>query len=131
MEALQILARLNPHENGMCRFLRLREQQENEDSKKLKARTTFGTSAPTKVALGLFSLVALATNITIPEHQTNPNSTFTEQVMNRFHEINEFFDETLSEVHHLFCATNKSSNKSFMFRNAMKQDYKLAFVDDM
>ena len=55
---------------------------------KRKAHTTFGTSAATKVPLGLFLLVALATDIKIPEHQTHTNSTFTEKVTNRFHEVN-------------------------------------------
>ena len=123
--------RLNPHENGMHRSPRLREQRENEDSQKLKAHTTFGTSAVTKVALGLFFLVALATNIKMPEHRTNSSSTFAEQVMNRFHEINELYDGTLNVVHHLFYATNRIYNESCTFRNAMKQYYKLAFVDAM
>ena len=49
--------------------------------------------------------------------------------MNRFHEVNELYDGNLNEVHHLLYATNISSNDSFKFRNAMKQDDKLAFVD--
>ena len=51
--------------------------------------------------------------------------------MNRFHEVNELYDGTLNKVHHLLYATNISSNNSFTFRNAMKQDDKLAFVDAM
>ena len=51
--------------------------------------------------------------------------------MNKFHEVNNLYDGTLNEVHHLLYATDISSNKSFMFRNAMKQDDKLAFVDAM
>ena len=34
-------------------------------------------------------------------------------------------------VNHLFYATDMSSNKNFTFRNAMKQDDNLAFVDPM
>ena len=49
--------------------------------------------------------------------------------MNRFHKVNEIYDVTLNEVHHLFYATNKSSKESFTFRNVMKQDDKLALVD--
>ena len=93
-----------------------------------KPMLPYGTSAAKKVALGLFQLVALATNIKIPEHQTNSNSNFTEQVMNRFHEVNELYDGTLDELHHLFYETDISSNESFTFSNAMKQDDKLAFV---
>ena len=51
--------------------------------------------------------------------------------MNRFHEVNEMYSGTLNEVHHLLYATGISSNDSFKFRNAMKQDDKLAFVDAM
>ena len=66
----------------------------------------------------------------MPEYRTNPNYNFTEQVMKRFHKVNEP-DGTLNEVHCLFCATNISSNKRFTFGNAMKQYDKLAFVDDI
>ena len=79
----------------------------------------------------MFSLIALATNVVVPQHQTEKDATFTQQVMNRFHELNELYKITLNEVHHLLYATNISSNNSFTFRNAMKQDDKLAFVDAM
>ena len=49
--------------------------------------------------------------------------------MNRFHEVNMLYEGTLNEVHHLLYATDISSNNSFTFQNAMKQDDKLAFVD--
>ena len=84
-----------------------------------------------KSALGFFSLVALDMNIKIPEHRINPNSIFTEQFMNRFHKVNELYDETLNDVHHLFYTTDISLNESFRFRNEIKQDDKLAFIDAM
>ena len=65
----------------------------------------------------------------MPQHQTEKNVTLTQQVMHRFHEVNELYDGTLNEVHHLLYATDISSNDSFTFRNAMKQDDKLASVD--
>ena len=40
--------------------------------------TTYGTAAATKVGFGVFSLFALASNVTIPKHQTYPNKTYTE-----------------------------------------------------
>ena len=64
----------------------------------------------------------------MPQHQTKKGATFTQQVMNRFHEVNELYDGTLNKVHHLLYATDISSNNSSTFRNAMKQDDKLAFV---
>ena len=98
---------------------------------KRKAHTAFGTQEATKVALGLFSLVALATNIKLSEHQINLNATFTEQVMNRLHEVKQLYDGTLNKVHHLFYETEIITNESLKFRNAMKQDDKLNFVGAM
>ena len=111
----------------------LREQQEKEKEtlQKLKAHVSFGTAAATKLGSGMFSLIALATNVVVPQHQTEKDAIFTQQVMNRLHELNELYDGTLNEVNHLLYATNISFNDSFTFRNAMKQDDKLAFVDAM
>ena len=111
----------------------MREQREKdkEASKKRKAHISFGMAAATKLGFGLFLLIALVTNVVVSEHQTENNATFTRHVMNRFHEVNELYNGTLNEVHHLLYATDISSNESFTFRNAMKQDDKLFFVDAM
>ena len=111
----------------------MREQREKdkETLQNRKAHVSFGTAAATKLGFGLFLLVALATNVVVPQHQTEQNATFTQQVMNRFHEVNEMYGGILNEVHYLLYATDISSNNSFMFRNAMKQGDKLAFVDAM
>ena len=101
--------RLNSRDNGLCWYPRLREQQGLKKNKKIKAHVTYGVEAATKVVFGLLLLIALATNITMPKHQTNPNATYTEQVMNRFHEVNEMYDVTLHEVHHLLYPTEISS----------------------
>ena len=68
-----------------------------EESKKQRAHVIFGTNAATKVVFVLFSLIALSRKITIPEHRTHENITYTEQVMNRFHEVNELYDGTINE----------------------------------
>ena len=65
----------------------------------------------------------------MPQHQTEKKATFTQKVMNRFHEVNELYDGTLHKVHYILYATDISSNDSFTFRNAVKQDDKLALVD--
>ena len=124
---------MNPHENGPRWSQHLREKREKykETSKKRKAHISFGTEAAKKLGFGLFSLIALATNIVVPQHRTEKNATLTQQVMNRSHEVNELYGDTLNEVHQILYAINISSNGSLMFRNAMKQDDKLAFVDAM
>ena len=114
--------RMNPHNNGLRRSPHLREQREKdkETSQKRKAHVSFGTVAAAKLGLGLFLLITLATNVVVPRQQTEKDTTFTQQVMNRFHEVNELYDGTLNEVHYLLYATDISSNDSFTFRNAMK-----------
>ena len=70
--------RLNPHENGLRHSLRLREERDMEESKKLNTHFTFGTAATKKVVFSLLSLISLASNITMPEHRTHENLTYTE-----------------------------------------------------
>ena len=130
---MQMPVRLNPYENGLRRSTRLRYKQDIEELRKRyasEAKTT-GTPAATKVAFVLFSMFALATNTRMPNHQINPDATYTKQVLNRFHEVNELYDGILNEVHHLMYSTNITTNKYFTFRNAMKQEDKMSFVDAM
>ena len=126
-------ARLNPHDNGLCRSPRLRELKEKEESRKRLATppTSKGVSLATKVAFGLFSMFALSTNIRMPKHRTNPDPSYAEQVLNRFHEVNELYDGSLNQVHHLMYLTDITTNKCFTFRDAMKEADRLSFVDAM
>ena len=101
---------MNPHENGLRRSPRFYKQREKdkETSQNCKAHVSFGTAAATKLGFGLFSLIALATNVVVPKHQTKKSATFTQQVMNRFNEVNELYNGTFNEVHHLIYATYMS-----------------------
>ena len=51
--------------------------------------------------------------------------------MNSFQKLNELYDGTLNEMHHLLYTTNISTNECFTLRNAMKQEDKLSFFDAM
>ena len=98
---------------------------------KHKAHVNFVAVAATKAAFDLFSLIPLATNTKTPKHLTNMYATYTEQVMNQFHGLNELYNGTLNEVHHCLYSTNISSNECYTFRNLMKQEDKLSLVDAM
>ena len=67
----------------------------------------------------------------MPEHRTQKNLTYTEQVMNQFHKANELYDGTLNEIQHFMYSTNITTNECFMFLNAMKQEDKISFVKAM
>ena len=55
--------------------------------------------------------------------------TYTEQVMNRFHELNKLYDSTMNEIHHFMLSMDVSSNKCFIFNQAMKQDDRMSFIE--
>ena len=131
--AMVMSARLNSDENGLFCSPRLRDQREMDEPRKRDAIQvkTKGTSAATKVAFVLFSMFALATSTRMPNHQINPDATYTKQVLNRFHEVNELYDGALNEVYHLMYSADITTNECFAFRNAMKQEDKMSFVDAM
>ena len=49
--------------------------------------------------------------------------------MNRFHEGNELYDGTLNKIHHFLYSTDITTNETFKFRESMKQEDRLSFVD--
>ena len=65
------------------------------------------------------------------EHQTHKNLTYTKQVMNQFHAMNELYDGNLNKIHHFMYSTDITTNECFTFRNVMKQEYKMSFVEAM
>ena len=67
----------------------------------------------------------------MPSHRISKSASFTEHVVNRFHEVNELYDGTLNKVHHMMFLTDVSTNECFTFRDAMKQEDKLSLVDAM
>ena len=71
-DSLKMPTRLNSHKNGLRQSPRFHEQQDMEESKKRKVHVTFVAAAATKILFRMFSLIALASNITMPEHQTMP-----------------------------------------------------------
>ena len=83
-KALRMSTRLNQYENELHKSPSIRELWEKEELQKRKAHTTYDTTVATKVAFGVFSLFSIASSVTIPKHQKNPNATYTEHVMNYF-----------------------------------------------
>ena len=67
----------------------------------------------------------------MPNHQINLDATYTEQVLNQFHEVNELYYVTMNEVHHLMYSADITTNECFTFRNSIKQEDKISFVDAM
>ena len=57
------------------------------------------------------------------------NVTFTETVMNWFHEVNELYYGTLNKVRNLFYSTDIKTNKTFTFCGSVKEQDRLSFFD--
>ena len=93
---------------------------------------TFGTAVATNTLFDLLLLMSFTSNFTMSKHHSpSINPTYTEQVMDRFHEVNELYDGTLNHVHHIILSTKIGSNKCFTLQQATKQEDKLSFVEAM
>ena len=119
--SLTMPKRLNPYENGLRRLSFLRESLEKQEVQKRKAHNKYGTAAATKLYLCTILLFSLEISVTIPKHRTNMNATFTEQVMNRFYEVNELYDGTINKIHNIFYSTDITTNETFTFLESMEQ----------
>ena len=51
--------------------------------------------------------------------------------MNWFHDIKNLYDGTLNKTHHLFYSTDITKNETFKFREDMKQEGRLSFMESM
>ena len=51
--------------------------------------------------------------------------------MNWFHEVNELYDGTLHKLLLFFYLPDISKNGTVIFRESMKQEERLSFVDEM
>ena len=65
----------------------------------------------------------------MPKHRKKLSAAYTEHVMNWFHKVNELYDGTLNTIYHLFYSNDITTNKTFTFREATKQEDRISFVD--
>ena len=66
----------------------------------------------------------------MPSYPIKPNASLTARDMHRFNELNELYDGTVNQLHHLdFSTINISSNEVFTYHKAMKEaDAELLFL---
>ena len=57
--------------------------------------------------------------------------TYTETIMNSFHELNKLYNSTMNIVHNFCFHTGISLNGCFKFHQAMKQEDRMLFVEAM
>ena len=51
--------------------------------------------------------------------------------MNQFHEVNELYDGKPNKLHHLLYSANMNTNQTFTFRESMRQEDIISFMDTM
>ena len=76
-----------------------------------------------------YTLFLFATCFTVPHHTLYVSLTYTEQIMNSFHEVNEIYDGTMNVVQHFCFHTNISSNECFKFQQVMKKEDIILFLE--
>jgi len=129
-DELKMPKRINLNESGLRRSERIRNVREDAAAKGRKAHAIYG--ATTKVLFSLLTLFALTSEFTMPCHsKLSRHATYRDRLMQKYHEVNEHYDGTLNQVHHLSLLTEVSSNEVFTYHQAMKQKDRLAFVEAM
>ena len=91
---------------------------------------TFGTTAKKKV-VGLLTIISLATNLTMPQHQVSYHETYTDSLIRQFEEVNEHFDNTINGMHMFSLTTDISTNETFTYHTAMKEKDRMQFIQAM
>jgi len=68
---------VNLHESGLCRFPRLHENREAEAKSNAEAivHLLYNVKVKKKI-LGLLTIISLASNDTLPQHQVPQNETY-------------------------------------------------------
>ena len=121
---------LNLYKSGLHRLARIHKLDKKEKySKRKKAHVTY-RAATTQALFGLYTLLCFTNSFNVPYHTSNVSSTYTEKIMNRFHEVNEIYDGTMTVIHHFCFHTDITSNECFTFQQTMKQEYRMLFVED-
>ena len=95
---LKMPKRINLSEDGLRCLERICKQRPEAATKGQKAHIIYG--ATTRIVYILLTLFALTSKFTMPKHCVDSNKTFTDWLVNRFHEVNEHCDGTLNQVHH-------------------------------
>lgn len=122
---------INLDEAGLRRSSRIAAQ-------KAKANLTIG--GITLFATCLFTAMTTVGSFSMPDynrHRHDPNAqkqlpSFTERMMNKFHEANELYDGTCNRLHFLsFLTQDVASNEVFHYHQAMKQDDRDDFIEAM
>ncbi len=79
----------------------------------------------------LITLFSFVSHITVPDHVLPPHATLSDNVIERFEELNEHYDGTMNQIHFLFFSTDISFNKVFTYKEAMHQEDAHLFVEAM
>ena len=119
-EDQKMLQQINLHEDGLRFSPRLKENAASS-SIKHKAHVNFGS-----ILLKDIYLFTLLCNVkdsitSMPDYHLRTNYFFTSHAVHQFHELNELYDGTVNQIHHLAFATDVSSNEVFKYHKAMKE----------
>ena len=69
--------------------------------------------------------------MTLPQHQVQPNESYTDGLIQHFQEVNEHHDNIINQMHLFLLISHTSTNEVFTFHQAIKQNDMLDFVAGM
>ena len=132
VDELKLPPRINLLESGLRRSERIKALNVNKTPTEHKpSHVQYGAKPLTNGIIGLFTLFLFANDMSVPHHKIDSDAPMKDKMIAKFEELNELFDGTLNQFHMLAFSTDISSNEVFTFREAMKQEDKLDFVQAM
>jgi hypothetical protein len=79
----------------------------------------------------LITLFSFVSHVSVPDHELPTHATFSDHMIKCFEELHEHYDGTMIQIHFLFFSTDVSSNKVFIYKEAMTQEDAHLFVEAM
>ena len=79
----------------------------------------------------LITLSSFVSHVTVPDNELPTHATFSDHMIKHFEELNEHYDGTMNQIHFLSFSTDVSSNKVFIYKEAITQEDAHLFVEAM
>ncbi len=94
------------------------------------AHVAWGTRTKRSMS-ALITFFSFVGHVTIPDHELPIHATLSDHMIKCFEELNEHYDGTKNQIHFLSVSTDVSSNKVFIYKEAITQEDAHLFVEAM
>ncbi len=94
------------------------------------AHVAWGTRTQRSMS-ALITLFSYVSHVTVPDHELPTHAMFSDHLIKHFEELHEHYDGTMNRIHFLYFSTDVSSNKIFIYKEAITQEDAHIFIEAM